>query len=483
MKIMVGYFTTESNEHIPAKNDITRYNIFFGDECVRQCLVDDVLAEEGVEAIPAIYANAGASGVIKRNAFDYIESCFVETAKEHLNEIDGIWLHLHGASEVEGLGSGDHHILQAIRNVVGPYIPIVVVCDPHGNLCKEYVENVQICRSYRESPHVDSMDSKKKTMRMLIELCRHRQNIHAVYRKLPLILGGEQSVSTDEPVKSINKFMDEMEKDPRILSASWHVGYIRHDCDVAGCGIVVSPATEADQQYAEEKADELAEFVWNKRHEFHYTGLTASPEEALKMALEFEGGNVVITDSGDNATSGAMSNNTFVLRQVLAVKDLKKSFLFAAINDPACLDSLKDKKVGEQAHICLGVNRDALTESVELDVTVKNHGSVVIANGFGATDEVVKVGETALVNVDGTDIDIIVQNTPNSYIYESNFKYADADFRNYDVTVVKQGYIFPYLKDNCKFYVMSLTDGATLQDTAHLPFKRIMRPMFPIDNI
>ena len=74
MKIMVGYFTTESNEHIPTKNDITRYNIFFGDECVRQCLVDDVLAEEGVEAIPAIYANAGASGVIKRNAFDYIES-------------------------------------------------------------------------------------------------------------------------------------------------------------------------------------------------------------------------------------------------------------------------------------------------------------------------------------------------------------------------------------------------------------------------
>ena len=30
---------------------------------------------------------------------------------------------------------------------------------------------------------------------------------------------------------------------------------------------------------------------------------------------------------------------------------------------------------------------------------------------------------------------------------------------------------------------MSLTDGATPQDTRLIPFKRIMRPMFPIDNI
>ena len=31
--------------------------------------------------------------------------------------------------------------------------------------------------------------------------------------------------------------------------------------------------------------------------------------------------------------------------------------------------------------------------------------------------------------------------------------------------------------------VMSLTMGATPQDTKNIPFKRIMRPMFPIDEI
>ena len=57
------------------------------------------------------------------------------------------------------------------------------------------------------------------------------------------------------------------------------------------------------------------------------------------------------------------------------------------------------------------------------------------------------------------------------------------EWTDYDVTVVKQGYIFPDFKAQAQFYVMSLTDGATPQDTASIPFKRIMRPMYPIDQI
>ena len=49
--------------------------------------------------------------------------------------------------------------------------------------------------------------------------------------------------------------------------------------------------------------------------------------------------------------------------------------------------------------------------------------------------------------------------------------------------VVKQGYIFPELKAMGKMCVMSLTDGATPQDTRIIPFKKIMRPMYPIDEI
>ena len=54
------------------------------------------------------------------------------------------------------------------------------------------------------------------------------------------------------------------------------------------------------------------------------------------------------------------------------------------------------------------------------------------------------------------------------------------DWKNFDIIVVKQGYIHPELKAAGALCVMSLTDGATPQDTRLIPFKRIMRPMFPL---
>ena len=60
----------------------------------------------------------------------------------------------------------------------------------------------------------------QRTARTLIERIEHPQSARPVYRKLPLILGGEQSVSLDEPVRTINQFMDQLEQDPRILSLS-----------------------------------------------------------------------------------------------------------------------------------------------------------------------------------------------------------------------------------------------------------------------
>ena len=482
MKVLIGQFINEANANIPVKDEITTFDIAFGDELIEKMQVGDIFEQAGIEIIPSVYAVSGASGVIKRHTFDYIEACFLNAVREHLHEIDGIYLMLHGASEVDGLGSGDHHILKAIRELVGPYIPITVACDPHGNLCQDYVEATTAIRSYRQSPHTDSRDTWRKMAQMVCDLVKDRQNIHSVYRKLPMILGGEQSVSADEPVRSINQYLDELEQDPRILSCSWHVGYIRHDTDVAGCGIVVVPATEADQAYAEEVADKLAEYVWNKRHEFHYTGTTAKPEDALAMALSFEGKPFVITDSGDNTTSGATGWNTFILRQALAAKSDKR-ILFASICDPKTCDQLDGLNLGTKTEIELGVGHDAMSEKVKLEVTVLSKGEVVRPIGIGTEGIAKTFGKCVVVHVEGTAIDIIVANHRQSYAHAIQFESAGVNWMDYDVTVVKQGYIFPYLKENAAGYVMSLTDGATPQDTASIPFKRIMRTMFPVDQI
>ena len=480
-KILIGTFITESNANIPVKNEITSYDIQFGDDLIEKMEVKDIFEQEGIEIIPAIYAVSGGSGVTKKHTFDYIEDCFVETVKEHINEIDGIYLMLHGASYVDGgIGSGDHHILKVIRELVGPYVPICVACDPHGNLTKEYVEATQCIRSYRESPHTDSTKTRRKVAKFTCDLVKNRQNIHSIYRKLPLILGGEQSVSADEPVLSINKYMDEMEKDPRVRSASWHVGYIRHDCPEAGCAIVIVPQTANDIEYCEQKADELAKYVWDKRHEFHYTGYTAEPDKAIEEALAFDGKPVFITDSGDNSTSGSTGANTFVLRQFLAIKDLKKKVLFASICDVKTFKQLSLLNINDSCEIDLGANYDELSKSVHLQVKIIASGGI---KGFMMFDHNKVFAHTITVNIINTNIYIIVADNPYTLCEMHQYEEAGLNIDDYDIIIVKQGYIFPDLKAKGKLSIMSLTNGATLQNTAKLPFKLICRPMYPIDNI
>ena len=480
MKILVGEFITESNANIPQKCEISNYKMLFGDDCIQALHVADVFEQAGFELIPSVVADAGAAGVIKKDTFDYIESCFVRTVKEHIHEIDGMFLMLHGASEVEGIGSGDHHILAEIRKVVGPYLPIFVVCDPHGNLCKEYAEATTLIRSYRESPHTDSIATMRKVAAMLCDFMKDRQNIHSVYRKLPLILGGEQSVSGDEPVRSINEYMDKLEQDPHIRSVSWHVGYIRHDTPVAGCGIVVVPQTEADLPYAEEAADWLAVYVWNKRREFHSTGLTAAPDKALRMALEFEGKPAFITDSGDNVTSGAQGASTFILRQVLAVPDLHKKVLFAAIHDAKLCHALLSLPIDTVTNASVGIGFDSLSAPVPLTLRVLYKG---IQEGTHMYGEDGSYGPLVTVAVEGTPLVLTITDNNHSFVEEHQLDACGVDWKNFDIIVVKQGYIHPELKAAGALCVMSLTDGATPQDTRLIPFKRIMRPMFPIDNI
>ena len=479
MNVLIGLFNTESNGNIPTICRLNNYDIAFGEECIDKVQVRNVFEKEGINIISSIYANAGGAGVIEKNAFEYIESCFINCVKENIQDIDGIYLMLHGASFVEGIGSGDFHILKEIRKIVGPYLPIAVVCDPHGNLTKEYVESTQIIRSYRNSPHTDKNETYEKVAHSLCTLLKQREYIHSEYIKLPLILGGEQSVSADEPVKSINEYMDEMEKDPKILSASWHVGYIRHDCPEAGCGVVVVPKSKEYQDYAKQKVKELANYVWNKRHEFHYTGLTASPEEAMKMALEYPESPFVITDSGDNTTSGATGWNTYILNQVLQSKT-NKSVLFVTIHDEKTFLNLLNTELNTNQSISLGVNYDEYSKAIDLNVAVKHSGKLCRFIK-GKYDK--KLGDGILIQINNTNIDVIVSNTQQPIINTTELEYFGVDWTKYDIVVLKQGYIFPDFKKEAKGYVMSLTKGATPQDTASLEFKQIMRPMFPIDNI
>ena len=143
-------------------------------------------------------------------------------------------------------------------------------------------------------------------------------------------------------------------------------------------------------------------------------------------------------------------------------------------------DVLKNHHAGDEVQIHLGVGYDDLSSSIDLEVIVKEQGDLV---GFMMHDPNSVFGHCVNVNIKNTNIDVMVADTGWAVCEVRQFDVIGINITNYDVIVVKQGYIFPEFKELGKLCIMSLTQGATLQDTASLPFKRVMRPMFPIDKI
>ena len=88
------------------------------------------------------------------------------------------------------------------------------------------------------------------------------------------------------------------------------------------------------------------------------------------------------------------------------------------------------------------------------------------------TEVVVKVGS----------IRIIVTKKRKPYHYEKDFTNLGIDPRTADIVVVKIGYLVPELYEMRGDWIMALTPGGVDQDLDRLGYKRIKRPMFPLDQ-
>ena len=482
MKILIGGFVVESNAYVRKTASMEQIAITTGDKISDILYVREPANECGVTLVPSLMAYGGATGRIEKEAFDYILDQFKKSVKECLHEIDGMFFFFHGASSVMDLegDSGDHALIREIRKITGPYMPLAMVTDPHGNLSQEIVDHCNIIRTFRQSPHSDRKEAHQVVFRALIDLVNNRREIHPVYRKVPLLLGGERCVSADEPLCSINRLLDSIEADSRILCCSYHIGYLRHDSPKCGASVIVVPDQPKDREYAEKKAQEIYDFVWSRHREFHFTGNAAEPEEALAYLIQTEGGPVFLTDSGDNVTAGASGTSTYVLRQILELNDYgDKNILIAGICDQNLYDNvLSHCKQGEHLGFAIGTGEDALSQKVPLEGTILSFGS--LHHHYHNT---VVVGSCCTIRLDHLPVTLVVESYPVSFAEKYQYDCANVDINDYNFFVVKQGYLYPELRAMAKKYIMSLTDGATMQRTEQLTYKTVARPMWPLDEI
>jgi microcystin degradation protein MlrC len=192
------------------------------------------------------------------------------------------------------------------------------------------------------------------------------------------------------------------------------------------------------------------------------------------MALASKEHPFIISDMGDNPTAGGAGDVTWTLTEILKRPEFQKengpSLIYASIPGPEFVEKAIEAGVGNKVEGFAGAAVDArFAPAVKLTGIVK-----AIENGDEAaeTEVVVQVGS----------VKVIVTKKRKPYHYEKDFTNLGLNPRETDIVVVKIGYLVPELYDMRKGWIMALTPGGVDQDLERLGYKRINRPMYPLDK-
>ena len=117
----------------------------------------DSIARYGWQPVWGAAANATPSGTLTTEAWETIRDLIVGAAKK-AGKLDGICLSLHGAMVTATEDDAEGALLEALRGIVGPDVPIVATLDLHANATVKMAGNANALVSYRTYPHIDGYE-------------------------------------------------------------------------------------------------------------------------------------------------------------------------------------------------------------------------------------------------------------------------------------------------------------------------------------
>ena len=458
MKIIVASFQYESCTFSALLPDINDFEFFEGQDIFKKLVVYEPLISVGIEVIPSIYANALPGGVVPLDLYNGFKEKILQTVKEH-PDADGIFLYLHGSMEVEAIGSGELQLLRALREITGPRPLISLTLDLHANIPDELVNYVDIICGYKTAPHVDQAETQLRAVNLLIDCLKNKIRPVTKLIGVPMLAMGDAMLTAEEPLKTLIQKTREHEKRPEILSVNLFFGHMWVDAANTRASVVVT-ALEAEQ--AEALAKDMANMFWETRHQYKLAVENGPISDGVDNALASTAQCVFISDSGDNTTAGADGRSLMVLNAFVSRLPFQKKVCIAGITDDVLLDKVKDNQ-----------SFSYRIEGKEILFTVKNKGKIL-----GWAKEI--IGDCLTVSYH--NIDVIFTQKRSAFISKENFETAGVSMGDYDIIVVKLGYLFSELLPFCDKHFFAFTDGSSCVDIRRFNYKKLIRPLYPLDE-
>ena len=491
MRVVIGGISHETSTFTPVQTTLASYEERFlvrGDAIVTTFKNTNTpiggfiegAEKHGFEVIPTLFAEPHTSAPTPRHIFDGLLNELLAGIQE-ASQIDGVLLDLHGSMSVgdldmaDGLPDAEGHILAEIRNLVGKDVPIIAQLDIHSNVSPLMVEMADVLIGRETYPEIDMAERGCECVDVLARMVNEGLRPTMALYQIPMVWGLNQ-VTAHPPMNEAISELHRIEADPKVVCGSISVCYFLADVPDMGSSVFI--VTDDDHALAEQYAKQLGDWIFERRADWHYDLPTTA--EALKLADAEGKYPVVFGDTRDNTGGGSPGDSTGVLR----------TFVEAGLED-ACVLYIVDReaiaqcqKAGVGSRITLDVGgKSSPLQGEPVTMTVE---VMALSDGRFKYDGPMfaglegRMGPSAYIRQDGIHV-ILVS------VGEQPFDTAFARSLGLDPRQMK----YIAVKSTAHFRAgfeswagtIYLVSEPSVHNVGGLPFKRLVRKVYPFDDI
>jgi microcystin degradation protein MlrC len=436
----------------------------------------DVAGEHGDTVTCGLCAWAQPGGPVARGVYEALRNELLGQLAA-AGPVDAVFLVLHGAMIAHGYHDCEGDLLERVRALVGPDVPVGALLDLHATLTPRMLASGAVLVACKEYPHTDYLARTRELYAILSKMAIGICKPAALMRKVPML----GVFGTGEgPMRTLVDKLPQLEAEAGILSISLIHGFPWSDTPDTGAAVlVVHKDSEQAAQAAERIAATLADAFFGLR--------TLGSREMLKVGAAVsaalaaaEKGLVVLADSSDNPGGGAACDSTYVLRELLhrGVRDAALGMLW----DPLAVQLALDAGVGAELALRIG-GKVGEGSGMPVDVLATVTAVRRDARQHGLAGEYTEaLGDAVAIRFGG--IEVVLNNRRQQVFSPECFTELGIDLSKKSLVVVKSTRHFRAAFDPIAAEtIICDAPGALNSDLARLPYVHLTRPIWPLDPL
>ncbi|MFW5681057.1 MAG: M81 family metallopeptidase [Pseudomonadota bacterium] len=431
--------------------------------------------ERGWEVIEGLCAFAMPAGPTVQRVFEAYRDELLADLRAHL-PVDAVLLCLHGAMVAQGHDEAEAELVEAVRDLVGPDVPIGVELDLHANVGQRMLDHATVVVLFKEYPHTDIPDRAEEVFTLVADCLEGRTRpVMAAFdcRTIGVFH------TTREPMRGFVDRMQALEGKDGILSVSAIHGFPW--ADVAAMGSKILVVADGDRARAAALAERLGREFYAMRQATQPSYLTL--DEAMLRARGHEGAPpLVLADVADNAGGGAASDSTFILEALLehGIGDAALAMLW----DPMAVRIAFELGEGGCTAMRLGGKLGPFSgRPLDVEVTVTGLRADARIGFAGAKKGSQRAGDMAALRIEGAGgaVDVVVNTVRAQCASTDCFTHVGIDPASRRIVVVKSMQHFHAAFAPLAAEVLYVAAGGSLMpDFGALPYRNADQQQWPL---